>query len=169
MDTERRMGAFTRGRGKAGAMMQVEVKDGFAQVYEIPTHGMTKQEVDAAVEEIVSYHAKKVARLANFPAIVGSEFTQSGQSYRVTDCTVREAGNMVELYLCVRRVLGPKPDGPFGPRNDERLLGMPMKLKYGSIDDVPNDSQIVNLLREWVREYAADVASHAELKRQLGV
>src|SRR4051812_13195134 len=68
-------------------------------VYHVITHGRTEIEIAADIDKIQLHHDKKSARLTGFGSITGTTVRVTGKPFVVTDCTLRDRGTDVELYV----------------------------------------------------------------------
>lgn len=148
---------YRRSDGHVGArtVLQIEHADGWHQQYAFDTHGMTSSQVAARASAIEEYHDAKAARLTGFRSVQGIEFLVNGDTFRVVDCTILDAG--VTLYLDARRIA---EDGAA-----QNVRGFPVRRSYHDIAAVPpNEEILLTMIRMLIADYATlDVATaHAE-------
>jgi hypothetical protein len=111
--------------------------------YRVPTKGRSAKQIAAAILKLDEHHAAKAARLERFSALWGTVLDVHGVAYRWQDCTIRERGTDVELFVCVTAL-----------KNKTKL-----RFIYPSIADVPSDEEIADLVRDRIiAKVAAQVA-----------
>lgn len=130
-------------------------------VYTIATHGRSEIDVAADVNALQLHHEKKSARMSGFAgSMAGRSLKVKGQSFTVTDCTIRERGTNVELYVSVIDADGVRP------------LWMPIRKVYNTVDDVPDDQTILDMLAGVITAELANMAAESSkisrLKLQFG-
>jgi hypothetical protein len=160
------VGKVTRGRGKRGAQMRVEVAEGaWRSEYLVHSAGKTPEQIEAEAERWRAHHAKKVARLEGFRAVEADEWTERGQRFRVSCVTIVSDQPMVDLYVSVRRVKRARTSDPFD-RGFEDRIGLRKTLRFATIDEVPSDEEIVQMAKSWAAEFVRDEEEEVALKRR---
>ncbi|GEM_PF-5135708 len=145
-------------RGRHGVRIAIEITDSpWHGRYEFTTHGMHSSEVAAKRDAIIAHHEKISARLVDFAAVLGSR-TIAGDSVVVRDCTIRERGTNVELFVSFINADGTKTR---------------IRRIYRDIDAVPSNAEINQTIRDSVIAAKAaqrDANDHvAAVRRVLGV
>ncbi len=79
--------------------------------YFVETKGKTAQEVMDAIDAKSKYHAEKSRKITGMSWILGSTLGVGTETYKYIDCTVRERGTDVELYVAVADSKG-QPQSP---------------------------------------------------------
>lgn len=126
--------------------------------YHVQTLGRTPEEVAAEVTRIEEHHQKKAVRFRSLSGLWGQEFKAGGARLVVTDATIREIGSDVELYLGVSidngETLAPLP-------------GMPLRIIYATVDDIPDNGAVLDILDGRIQEWADKQAAHQEYASRL--
>lgn len=122
--------------------------------YHVSTTGRSDVEIVAEVNRLHAHHEKKSARLTSFHSeIVGSTFRIGPSTFTFTDCTIRERGTAVEVYVAV----------------DHR----PFPTYHATVDDIPSNAEIVSRVTEIIAAEQTKKAAHADkiasVKALLGV
>lgn len=131
------------GRGKAPE----PVWDGH---YKLSTKNRDENEILAEINRLEMHHEKKSARMTGFQPLIGEYMEIAGDMYLWTDCAIRERGPNVELYVSVW--------DPWG----KRAKGMPLRLVYPTVDDVPTNEEIEQLIRERIASVVAKEMAHEQ-------
>ena len=116
--------------------------------YEFSSHGMTAQDIVDKVNALRTYHGKKSTRLNGWRTLLTQPVVIGGNAWML-DVTVHERGDNVELFVGAVRVDG----------TDQTEI----RSVYATIDDVPTDGQIVQMVKQKVAAAAAVVAQHASM------
>ena len=133
--------------GKVGAHCLVELKSGgWCGEYAIDTHGLTPEETVDRIAKVEEYHAKKAAKLTQYRPLQGVEFVSLSEVYRITDCTVREIGTDVELYLNVRYPYFEMVNG-VSVEQTRCVPGFPKRIVAPTVDELPTNEQITEMVR----------------------
>lgn len=119
-------------------------------LYRIEARGKSDDEIRAEIKRIETHHAKKAARSREFRPLYGKLLRIGNETFRWTECKMRDRGPNVEVYASVHDSRGRRP------------RCMPLVIVYRTIDDVPSHDEIERLIRE---RLAAHVAEAAERKR----
>lgn len=136
-----------QGRGQAKA----PAWDGH---YKFSTKGKTELEIIAEINRIEIHHEKKSARMTAFQPLIGEYVEIAGQLYLWTDCAIRERGTNVELYASVWDPWGKRPKC------------MPLRIVYATIDDVPANEEIEQMVRERIASFVAkEMAEQQKIER----
>lgn len=151
-----------KGDKRLGARARVIVEhSGWSAPYEFDTHGLDEEATAAKVQAIETHHEKRAARLTGFLSIRGREYTRGTDLLRVVDCTLDDFGRpdgIVLLYIDVRRIV-----------NDAMrpVLGFPIKRRYTSVNDVPTDQEIVQMIEAELPEPEDVQTKHADFTKKV--
>lgn len=118
--------------------------------YFVETDGKTAGQIVAEINRLTDYHAAKSARIRAGEPLLNTVFSINGTLYKWTDITIRERGTDVELYCCAVDSTGAKP------------ACMPLIRVYPSIDAVPTNQQIVDLVTVMIGLEHAAAATEAQ-------
>lgn len=118
--------------------------------YIVETDGKTADQIVAEINRLTDYHAAKSARIRAGEPLLNTVFAINGTLYKWTDITIRERGTDVELYCCAVDSTGAKP------------ACMPLIRVYPSIDAVPTNQQIVDLVTVMISLEHAGAATEAQ-------
>lgn len=135
--------AVVAGRGKAPE----PVWNGH---YKLSTKNRSENDILAEINRLELHHEKKSARMTGFQPLIGEYLEIAGELYLWTDCAIRERGPNVELYASVW--------DPWG----RRAKGMPLRIVYPTVDDVPSNEEIEQLIRERIASAVARDMEHEQ-------
>lgn len=146
-------------RGEVGSHVEVHLqpeKDGeWSGVYTFASHGMTPHEFVGRVQAIRDLHRLKTRRLNGFVELRKRDITIGDDVFRVIDCNLFGRGTDYELLVGVARVLG---NGEFEQRFK---LDHRDGLLYPSLDAVPTDAEIEDMVRSRIEVGETQKAAHA--------
>lgn len=153
-------------RGIVGSHVELQLlaeKDGeWSGVYHFPSHGMTPQEFVARVQSVTELHKIKMRRFNGFVALRKREFRVGAETYRILDCSLAERGTDYELSLFVVRVTGPNQfEAQFRMDHRDGLL-------YPSLDAVPSDTEIEDIVTTRIGVDEAQKEQHANFVASVG-
>jgi hypothetical protein len=140
---------YRRKDGQIGSQAEVTISghpEGWSGFYRFDTHGMTPAQVIDKGKEIKAYHEAKATRLTGFRGVQGVVLQSA---YQIVDCTIFDRD--VTLYLDVRKVA---LDGV-----QEKVHGFPIELRYYSMDKVPTDKEILEIVSAALPKFQDDVTS----------
>ena len=139
-------------KGNVGSHVAVHLiseKEGeWCGIYHFSSHGMAAQDVVDRVNALRTYHSKKSARLNGWRGLLARPVLIAGNAWML-DIMVGERGDNVELYVGAVRVDG----------TDQTEI----RSVYATIDDVPTDGQIVQMVKQKVSAASAAAAQHATM------
>jgi len=140
--------------GQLGARASVRCGGRHPKSYAFDTHGMTSGQVVAEAQRLSDYHEAKMAKLASFTAVRGTELNANGAVFRVVDCTIFDAG--LTLYLDVRK------DGSTTP-----VAGFPIMVKCRVIDAIPSNAEILKIIRAALPDDTSAKQAHDAFVRKV--
>jgi hypothetical protein len=129
------------GRGPAPATQ-------WAGHYRIETIGKSAPEILAEIDRLDAHHAAKSACLNRFADLVAQPLEAGADVYTWTDCTVREHGTDVQLYLSLVRTDGTRPSS------------LPLKLYFNNCDAIPTNGEIALLVAKAIADDVQAAADH---------
>jgi hypothetical protein len=146
-------------RGEVGSHVELhllaEAPGEWSGVYNFSSHGMSPQDFVRHVHGLTNSHQIKTRRLNGFVSLRKKELIIGADTFRIIDCNLAERGNDFELLLGVVRVVG---ENEFEPR---LRLDARDGLLYPSLDAVPDDAEIEDMVRTLIGVGDAQKAEHA--------
>jgi hypothetical protein len=154
---------FRNRTGQIGAVAEVEIEHGgYVTRYHVRTHGRSPEETASKIRGWEAHHEKKAKRLEKFRALSWTEIRVRSEVFVVTDLKIMERGDDVEFEAVAKHRIG---------QTLRSFPGGTIREFYGTIDEVPLDFAIIELLRlaaeRWVDEGQRSAAYEQQVNAAL--